>query len=201
VVRDDEVSAGDADMSAARRQPGKDARPPAIVSREPVLTTPYFRLLGKRLDGEPGGEPYYSLELLDYVSVVATTVDGSFVLVRQFRPAVEAVTLELPAGHVELGQNPEDAARVELAEETGYAATSVRLVGCLRPDTGRLANRMWVYFAEAAVRTGPWETEPGVDVVVATPAELARWLSEGTFDHALHVASIFLSAQAGCIKL
>jgi hypothetical protein len=60
---------------------------------------------------------------------------------------------------------------------------------------------MWVYFAEAVERTGPWKQEPGVDVVVATPADMARWLSDGTLDHALHVASIFVAIQAGCITL
>ncbi|PYR29111.1 MAG: NUDIX hydrolase [Acidobacteria bacterium] len=178
-----------------------DTSGPRIASREAVLTTAFFRVIGKRLDGQPSGEPYYSLDMLDYVSVVATTGDGSFVLVRQFRPAVEAVTLELPAGHVELGQDPEDAARVELAEETGYTAARLHSVGCLKPDTGRLANRMWVYFTEASKGTGTWEQEPGVDVVVATAAELARWMSEGTFDHALHVAAIFLSVRAGYITL
>jgi ADP-ribose pyrophosphatase len=172
-----------------------------IASRETLLTTPYFRVIGKRLSEQRGGEPYYSLELLDYVSVVATTVDGSFVLVRQFRPAVEAVTIELPAGHVEVGQSPEDAARVELLEETGFIATSVRLVGCLRTDTGRLANRMWVYFAPAVAPSSDWEPEDGIELVVATAAEMTRWLGEGTFDHALHVAAIFLAVQAGCIEL
>lgn len=173
--------------------------PPTIAGREVVLATPFFRLIGKRLEGE--SEPYYSLDLLDYVSIVATTANGSFVLVRQFRPAVEAITLELPAGHVELGQSPEDAARAELAEETGYTATQFRLVGSLKPDTGRLANRIWVYVADAVERTDPWEPEAGVDVVLATRVEMSRWLSDGTFDHALHVASIFVAIQAGCITL
>jgi ADP-ribose pyrophosphatase len=173
----------------------------SIASRDTVLTTPYFRLIAKRLDGQLDGEPYYSLDLKDYVSVVATTVGGSLLVVRQFRPAVEAVTCELPAGHVEAGQTPEEAARVELAEETGYAAAQLRLVSCLKTDTGRLANRMWVYFAGAAERTGPWEPEPGLDVVVADPADVARWLIDGTFDHALHVASLLLAIRAGYLTL
>jgi len=179
----------------------RKAKPRTIVTREAVLTTPFFRLVEKRLDGQTTGEPYYSLDLLDYVCVVATTADGSFVLVRQFRPAVEAVTLELPAGHVEAGQEPEDAAQRELAEETGFAATSLHLVGCLRPDTGRLGNRMWIYWAGAVQRMSSWEPEAGIEVVVAQPAQVARWLSDGTFDHALHVASLFLSVQAGYITL
>ena len=41
----------------------------------------------------------------------------------------------------------------------------------------------------------PWQSEPGVDVVVATPADVARCLSEGTFDHAFHVASLFCRSR------
>jgi ADP-ribose pyrophosphatase len=174
---------------------------PSVASREAILTTPYFRLTAKRLAGQSAGDPYYSLDLLDYVSVVATTADGSFVLVRQFRPAVEAVTLELPAGHVEKGQQPEEAARAELAEETGYAAADMRLAGSLKTDTGRLSNRMWVYVAEGVRRVDSWTQEPGVDVVVASRADMSRWLRDGTFDHALHVAALFLAVQTGSISL
>jgi 8-oxo-dGTP pyrophosphatase MutT (NUDIX family) len=184
-------------------KPPGDDRPGTrvITSRETVLETPFFRLIGKRVGGDERGEPHYSLDLLDYVSVVAVTTAGSFVLVRQFRPAVEAVTLELPAGHVEPGQQPEAAARAELAEETGYVAADLRLLGCLNPDTGRMANRMWVYFAEAAEPSGQRQPEAGIEVVVAAPADLARWLGDGTFDHALHIASVFLAVQAGYITL
>jgi len=181
--------------------PGDTPRSPAIARRDVALATPFFRVMAKHLEEPPRGEPYYSLDLLDYVSIVAVTSDGSLVLVRQFRPAVEAMSLELPAGHVELGQSPDDAARAELIEETGFSATSLRLLGCLRPDTGRLANRMWVYFAVAAERSEAWRQEPGVEVVVAAPAEFSGWLRDGAFDHALHVASIFLAVQAGCLKL
>jgi ADP-ribose diphosphatase len=173
---------------------------PVIISRETVLTTPYFRLVGKRLEGQLTDEPHYALEILDYVAVVALTTGGDVVLVRQFRPAVETVTLELPAGHVEKGQTPEDAARAELLEETGFKARDVRFLGCLKSDTGRLANRLWVYFAPSVERLTTCGEE-GVEVVVATPGEVAEWLSQGTFDHALHVASIFLAVRAGCMQL
>jgi ADP-ribose pyrophosphatase len=43
-------------------------------------------------------------------------------MVRQWRPAVKAWVLEVPAGRVEQGENPERAARRELEEEVGYAA-------------------------------------------------------------------------------
>jgi ADP-ribose pyrophosphatase len=170
-----------------------------IASRTVVLSTPFFRVVGKQLHGQSSSHPYYALETQDYVTVIAKTNDGSFILVRQFRPAVESMTLEFPAGHVEPGQEPADAARAELSEETGYSARDVRLVGRLMPDSGRMANRMWVYVAIGVEPMAQWTPEPDVGVVLVTPHELRQRLTDGTFDHALHIAAWMVATQSGTI--
>ena len=172
-----------------------------IAKREEVLRTPYFRLVGKHLADAPAHDPFYALELPDYVSIVARTAGGEIVLVRQFRPAVEAVTLELPAGLVDAGGTPDQTAIRELKEETGFVADRVTLVGCLKPDTGRLGNRLWVYFAPDVVRDRAAVPESGMEVVVQTSAQLTRALADGTFDHALHVAALLLAVQLGHLTL
>jgi ADP-ribose pyrophosphatase len=174
---------------------------PKIGIRREVFATPYFTLVGKGLAGDDRGDPFYSLEMADYVVVVAATPNGDLVLVRQFRPAVEALTIELPAGHVEAGQTPEEAARRELLEETGFAAGRVTLLGRLRPDTGRLANHMWVFVALGVEAQPGHVGEAGIEVLTATPSELARLLAEGAFDHALHVAALLMAVQRGCVAL
>ena len=55
-------------------------------------------------------------------AIVAVDPDGQVLLVRQYRPAVDADLLELPAGIVDPGEQPIDTARRELEEETGYTA-------------------------------------------------------------------------------
>jgi ADP-ribose pyrophosphatase len=172
-----------------------------IDRRDAAFATPYFTLVAKHLAGTPEGDPYYALELPDYVSVVAQTASGDIVLVRQYRPAVESVTLELPAGLVDAGRTPDETAVRELKEETGFVADRVTLVGCLKPDTGRLANRMWVYFASGVVRDVSSAPEAGMEVVVQTKAQLARALADGVFDHALHVAALLLAVQLGHLAL
>ncbi len=174
---------------------------PKISLREDLFVTPYFKLIGKHLADAAGSDPFYSLDLPDYVSIVAATAAGEIVLVRQFRPAVETITLELPAGLVDPGDTPEDAARRELLEETGLVADGMTLVSCMRPDTGRLGNRMWVFFASGVESVASWIPEPGIDVVTVSPGEVARLVADGTFNHALHVAALLATVQLGRVTL
>src|SRR5437763_401900 len=65
---------------------------------EVAFGTPWFQILGKTM--REGEDPYYSLRLPDYAAVVALTEDQRVLIVRQYRPAVEHHTLELPSGLV-----------------------------------------------------------------------------------------------------
>ena len=70
------------------------------------------------------------------VAVIALTDDGKLVLVHQYRCALEQVTLEIPAGKLEVGEEPQQAAARELVEETGYAAARMAYLGPIAPAAG-----------------------------------------------------------------
>ena len=115
-----------------------------------VFQTPWFQILSRKF---PGNEhPHYYIDTSDFVVIVALNEQGQLLVVRQFRAAVNQFTLELPAGHVEPGETPEEAARKELCEETGCEAGSLELLAKYSPSTARFTNYMWVYFA-SSVRT------------------------------------------------
>ena len=63
---------------------------------------------------------YYVLEYPDWVNVIAITKDGHFVMERQYRHALGCTCFELPCGVIEEGETPQEAAKRELEEETGY---------------------------------------------------------------------------------
>jgi ADP-ribose pyrophosphatase len=166
---------------------------------EIAWSNPWFEVAAKTMrEGEP---PFYSLRLPDYTSIVAVTEEGRIVIVRQYRPAVEKHTLELPSGLIDPGESPAEAAGRELLEETGYRAPSVEVLGPMDPDTGRLGNRIFACFA-AGVRPAPGRVpEEGMQVRTWSPSELRAAMAGGRFDHALHLAVVMLAVVRGRIAL
>jgi 8-oxo-dGTP pyrophosphatase MutT (NUDIX family) len=166
---------------------------PTLLREQEVFATPWFSLMARTwAENSP---PHYCIRTKDYVSVVAITKDRKLILVRQFRSAVGRETMELPAGHVEPGQTPEEAARLELSEETGHRAERFTLLGELIPDTGRMSNRMWCFFAEDAEPIKDHEPEAGIQVVLHD-GPIGRVLTDG-MEHALNLAAILLATLSG----
>ncbi|MEK7481460.1 MAG: NUDIX hydrolase [Patescibacteria group bacterium] len=69
--------------------------------------------------------PFISFTRQDGVTVVPLTTDGEIVLVRQFKQAVRDLILEAPGGALKPGEDPVEAARRELRQETGFEAATV----------------------------------------------------------------------------
>jgi ADP-ribose diphosphatase len=172
-----------------------------IVGRSSVFKTPWFELFEKSVENDVS--PHYSISTRDYVSVFAVTREGSFPLVRQFRAAVEMITLELPGGHVNEGETPEQAARTELREETGFIADELELLGALAPDTGRLSNRLWCFFARCVARcpTTIFVGEQGIEPMIYEKSLRNLLLAEPTFSSALNRATILMAVAKGHVEL
>lgn len=177
-------------------------REPVVVSRRREYECPWFDVVVKDVD-YPGHERprrFYAVELNDWVAVLALGEDGRIPLVRQYRPAIERFELELPAGAVAEAA-PEETARRELLEETGYAAGELIPLGRLFTEAGRLSSRAWIYFAPAARRVAapsPAVDEP-LEVVLVTRAELRRAIEENVFALSSHVAAVGLALTQGLL--
>jgi len=173
----------------------------SITSKSSVFETPWFKLVGKSVGDDVA--LHYSISTLDYVSIFAVTPNGTFPLVRQFRPAVEDFTLELPSGHVDLGESPEQAARKELHEETGFVANELILLGSLSPDTGRLSNRLWCFFAPRVAPNPPddFKPQPDVEPLIYDKPLRNLILAEPAFSSALNRATILMAVARGHIDL
>lgn len=162
-----------------------------------AFSTAWFDVLAKTM--REGEDAYYSLRLPDYAAIVALTPERKVVTVRQYRPAVERYTLELPSGLVDPGEQPGEAAGRELLEETGYRAESVEVLGPMLPDTGRLATRIWNCFAARVELVPGRSPEAGLEVALYSVAELMELVGRGEFDHSLHVATLLMAQVRGKI--
>jgi len=170
------------------------------LTEEIVWDSEWFKIVAKSQSKDR--EPHYVLECKDYVSIVATNREGKLILVRQFRPAAGRFTLEIPSGHVEEGQTPEEAARVELLEETGYDAGKLEFLCDLSPDPGRMGNRMWLFFTSDAtpVPTSTHHREAGVESLVYG-AGVSSLLLDDDFQNALHHAALLAAITRGKLPL
>jgi len=142
---------------------------------------------------------YYVLNTLDYVSIFARTIDKEVLLVRQYRPVVQDYTLEIPSGHVEHGKTPEESARQELLEETGFIAHYVHFLGVRASDTGRLGNRIWFFFADDVTQQSQ-QTEEGIEVVRCNMKEFFGFMANGQIIQSFNLALVQLAFLHGLLS-
>src|ERR1700733_15425710 len=113
---------------------------PRILNRTNTRISPWVELIEKTVQFEPDrpAELYHFMTQDAYVGMLVRTKNGLIPIVRQYRPCVEEFTWEFPAGTVDLGETPEQAAKRELLEETGLQTEEMMYLGNFHPDTGRL---------------------------------------------------------------
>ena len=169
------------------------------LGSERLLANRYFSLRSDRLrlpDGEIK-DPYFVLERPDAAIIVPITAGGEVVLVRQYRPPLEMMELGLPAGLVEEGERPEEAARRELAEETGYTGGEWEPLGSLASSPSLKDNWAYLFLARGVEETAapdPDEHEL-VEVVRVPVEELSNLVHSGEIVSSSGVAAVMLALK------
>jgi ADP-ribose pyrophosphatase len=109
------------------------------------------------------------------VVIVPVTSDGKFVLVEQFRYSIGQHLLEFPAGRLNKGEDPQEAALRELEEETGFIANKIEKLGFIYTAPGFCDEKLHIYLATElkAGKPNPDEDE-FVNVVILSQDELAE---------------------------
>ncbi len=112
------------------------------------------------------------------VGIVPLTHNGEVILVRQFRPPVNGYVIELPAGLCDIGESPEDAAKRELIEETGYAAGSMRFLVKGPMSSGSSSEMLDVFVATdlTYVGIGRRDETENIEVIKVPDENLASAL-------------------------
>ncbi|MBO4871443.1 MAG: NUDIX hydrolase [Muribaculaceae bacterium] len=109
---------------------------------------------------------HYVLEYPDWVNVTAITADGDFIMVRQYRHAMDEVMVELCAGMCEEGETPEQSARRELLEETGYGGGTWREFMTIGQNPSICDNITHCFLAEGVERVADQHLDESEDIEV-----------------------------------
>lgn len=131
-------------------------RRPWLTARRDVVELPDGRVF----------DEFYILEYPTWINVTAITPEGRYVMVRQYRPGLGEVFTELCAGVAEEGEDPLDAAKRELLEETGYAGGSWRLLNVISANPGANTNLTYCYLAEGVTLQAPQQLDASEDLAV-----------------------------------
>ena len=92
-------------------------------------------------------DDYYLWIAGDVALVVPVTQDGKFVVVEQYKHAAGEIMKEFPAGMVDAGESPEEAARRELEEETNYIASQLYKLATLTDNPTKTVGNVHIYLA------------------------------------------------------
>jgi 8-oxo-dGTP pyrophosphatase MutT (NUDIX family) len=133
--------------------------------------------------------------------VLCVTNDSEVVLVRQYRHGLGGVSLELPAGVIEPHETPEEAARRELVEETGYESSDWVSIHSVSTEPARHTTRAHFFCARGARLARPATPEEAevLEVVKVPLADLARLATDGSIAHGVHVGAILAALQRGLV--
>jgi len=134
----------------------------------------------------------YTLRLMDWASVTAITPEGHFVLVRQHRYGVDAVTIEVAGGLIDPGEGPAEAAARELLEETGYAGAALEPLGVVHPNPALQDNTYHMFLTRNAQEVASIKSDPheSVEAVLMPRDEVRRALEDGRISHALSALAL-----------
>ncbi|MET1056566.1 MAG: NUDIX hydrolase [Pedobacter sp.] len=144
-------------------------------------------------------DDYYVLEYPDWANAIAVSADNKLILVRQYRHAADIISLEVPGGVIEPGEDPEIGVRRELLEETGYSFESCELIATLYPNPATSTNRTFTYLLKGGVKTQEQHLDDHeiLNVEEYSIDEVKQLLMENKIDQSLHAAALFY----GLLKL
>lgn len=142
------------------------------------------KIVNLRIDTvELPDKKYSKREIVEHpggVGVVAFNEDGKMLLVKQYRKAIDKVILELPAGKLEVNEEPRETALRELQEETGYLAEKLEYLLEFYTSPGFSTEKIYLFYGKN-LKKGEQHLEAGefIQVESYTIEELMKMIDRG----------------------
>jgi ADP-ribose pyrophosphatase len=146
--------------------------------------------------GEKGWHTYQVVRHPGGVAVLPLHDDGTVTLIRQLRPAVGAVMLELPAGRLSPGEEPAACGLRELAEETGLVAARLAPLGFIYSSPGVFDEVIHLYLGTGLSQAEANQEEyEDIESVRLPLAEAVRMARDGQISDGKTIAALFRAEE------
>lgn len=164
-------------------------------SSQVVFDCPIFQIREDQywLDHLSQSHAFYVIEPTSWINIVAITQTEQVVLIEQFRYGTAQITLEIPGGMIDPGEDPLVAAQRELKEETGYEAQEWALIGVNNPNPAIQNNRCYTFLATNAQLTDSQKLDhtEAIEVKLLPINEIPRLIATQQIDHALVITAFY----------
>ena len=139
-----------------------------LKSTERILDSDYVKVDKDDVILPRGREikDFYKVTIKDCAAIVALTTDGKVVLKKEYRHCYRRDLIEIPAGVLEENEDPLNAAKRELQEETGYRSEKWTYLGKTVESSAKLTNYMYIYLAEDCEKISSQKLDYGEDIEV-----------------------------------
>jgi len=137
--------------------------------------------------------PFYVIDCVDWVNVIALTPRDELILVEQYRHGSNTVELEIPGGMMDpQDSSPEATAIRELREETGYEGIRPQIIGRVFPNPAIQSNTCHTVVVENCELRHAIELDHGEDLITRlVPAtEIPGMIANGRFGHSLVIVAL-----------
>jgi len=190
-----------------------------LLKTEYLVDAPWLKV-AKETCELPNGkviDDFYTLWQPDWVLILARTAEGKWVMTEQYRHGTGKIALEFPAGIIDKGETPEQAALRELQEECGYCVDprlredddgareddkghreddegkAIRYLGKFPVNPDRHRGVFHVVFIDGVVKSGSthFDSTEDIESLELSDEDLQKKMADGTFNHPLQIAGYF----------
>lgn len=169
------------------------------LATETLVENEIFSLKKERLQKENGDviEEYYIVDRPDVAIIITITTDNKLVLLNQYRHPIKKSGIEVPAGHINKGEDPLEGAKRELLEETGYTPKNIIKIYENYASIGLLNQKLHFFLATEAQQTHEQnlDKDEELTVIIKSWEETEKLLEEGHIQDIDSVAAILLAKK------
>ncbi len=170
--------------------------PLEILSSDTIYKGKVFNV---RLDKIREDQIEYEREIVEHrgcAVIVPLFPDRTIAMVRQYRHATGKYLLEIPAGMLEIGEEPLEGARRELEEEIGVTARKIEPLAAFYISPGFLTEKMSLFLATALTETGQKLEDDELLTIERIPLdEAVEMATDGRIEDAKSIVAILLTQK------